>query len=159
MQKLWNLPNYPVYSLSTLSNENVANMNICTYVSPYSMKPKMYMIGVFLDTKTLSNLENHPFAILQYLSVDNINLVRTFGYKSGFNYDKLKKHTKRIEYQNNLAYLKDSVGFVELKLETMNDFDGDHKICTFSLMSSVVLNETKELLTMSHLQEKKIVKI
>ena len=46
MTRPWNLLNLPVYSLATYQGEKV-NMNICTYVSAVSMKPKQYMVAVY----------------------------------------------------------------------------------------------------------------
>ena len=45
MKRPWNIISPPVYSLVTYDEEGKVNMNICTYVSAVSMKPKMYSIA------------------------------------------------------------------------------------------------------------------
>ena len=44
MKRPWNIVDHAVYSLVSYDNENNINMNICTYVSAISMKPKVFMI-------------------------------------------------------------------------------------------------------------------
>ena len=52
MKRPWNIVDHAVYSLVSYDNENNINMNICTYVSAISMKPKVFMIAIYYGTKT-----------------------------------------------------------------------------------------------------------
>ena len=52
MKRPWNIISPPVYSLVTYDEEGKVNMNICTYVSAVSMKPKIYSIAIDYTTKT-----------------------------------------------------------------------------------------------------------
>ncbi|MBY0432982.1 MAG: flavin reductase family protein, partial [Cyclobacteriaceae bacterium] len=89
MTRPWNLPNLPVYSLATYRGEEV-NMNICTYVSSVSMKPKRYMVAISHNTQSLKNLTTSNTAVLQLLATQHVSLVTTLGKKSGLRYDKKK---------------------------------------------------------------------
>jgi flavin reductase (DIM6/NTAB) family NADH-FMN oxidoreductase RutF len=66
----WNRVNQQVYSLSTCDSKGNINMNIVTYATPATLKPKSYVIAVYRGTKTHSNLFNKPNAhfLLQGLS-------------------------------------------------------------------------------------------
>ena len=68
MKRPWNLIDLPVYSLLTLDEEGVINMNICTYVSAVSMQPKIYSVAIDYKTKTYQNLTNSQVAVLQLLT-------------------------------------------------------------------------------------------
>ena len=56
----------PVYSLVTYDGEKV-NMNICTYVTAVSMKPKQYVVAVYHNTRSLQNLLESKSVVLQLL--------------------------------------------------------------------------------------------
>ena len=47
MRRPWNIINLPIYSLQTVDSNGKLNMNICTYVSVVSMKPKIYSIAIY----------------------------------------------------------------------------------------------------------------
>ena len=65
-KKPWNRINLPVYSISSRF-ENIYNMNICTYTSAVSMKPKQIMVAIYNDTKTIEIVNNSPKFVLQLL--------------------------------------------------------------------------------------------
>ncbi len=88
MKRPWNIIDLPIYSLQTTDKKGSINMNICTYVTAISIKPKMYSIAIDYNTKTFENLENSSEAILQILSFDNMKLVRNLGKKSGYKLNK-----------------------------------------------------------------------
>ena len=56
MKRPWNIIDLPIYSLQTTDKKGNINMNICTYVSAISIKPKMYSIAIDYNTKTFENL-------------------------------------------------------------------------------------------------------
>jgi flavin reductase (DIM6/NTAB) family NADH-FMN oxidoreductase RutF len=90
LKKPWNLSNVTIYSLASYDTEQEPNMNICTYVTPISMTPKLYSIAIYRNTKTLENCLHSQKAVLQILSKEQIQFVTTFGKKSGLNYNKKK---------------------------------------------------------------------
>ena len=55
MRRPWNIINLPIYSLQTVDKDGKLNMNICTYVSVVSMKPKIYSVAVYYGTKKLTD--------------------------------------------------------------------------------------------------------
>jgi flavin reductase (DIM6/NTAB) family NADH-FMN oxidoreductase RutF len=87
LRRPWNILNLPVYSLATYADDKV-NMNICTYVTAISMKPKQFAIAVYYGTKTYENTRHSSYAILQILNTSTIGLVRKLGKKSGLTIDK-----------------------------------------------------------------------
>ena len=81
MKRPWNIIDLPVYSLLSNDINGNINMNICTYISAVSMKPKIYSIAIDFNTKTYDNLIASDRVVLQLLSKKNISLVRTLGKK------------------------------------------------------------------------------
>ena len=53
MKRPWNIINPAVYSLITYDEHDTLNMNICSYVSAVSLKPKLYLIAIDYSTKTI----------------------------------------------------------------------------------------------------------
>lgn len=158
MKRPWNLTNLPVYSLLTQDAHGNINMNICTYVSGISMKPKRFMIGIYENTKTLENIENNDFAILQLLSKQNLMDVRLLGKKSGKKVDKHSTLTKkkRISTWRKYSVLKDCAAI--LKLQKYKHLDaGDHQLYVFDVIEYSSLRE--DVLTLNDLRDSKIISI
>ncbi|HAZ65307.1 MAG TPA: hypothetical protein DCY41_00970, partial [Opitutae bacterium] len=57
--KPWNRIDAQVYTLAT-SADGKGNFNLCTYITPISMKPKRFIVGLYKGSRTRSNLEKHP---------------------------------------------------------------------------------------------------
>lgn len=153
----WNQPNLPIYSLSTFDPDTQThNMNICTYVSAITMKPKHFMIGVYRGTKTYDNLTKTDTIILQLLSKQNLNLVRRFGKSSGFDRDKLKDQASNLNYIQDNTYLKNCTSIMYLKKSQMIEV-GDHDIFIFDLLSSKSLNDPRDILYIYDLKQANII--
>ena len=118
----------PVYSLATVVDGHV-NMNICTYVTAVSMKPKMYAIALDPETKTFHNLSLDQEPTLQLLGKENISTIKSLGKRSGFKYDKdrfLKKKDLITQWKGR-DVLKHAAAY--LKLRTRGKAEtGDHHL-------------------------------
>ena len=156
MRRPWNLNDTCIYSLATYHNEQV-NMNICTYVIPISMKPKWYAIAIYNNTKSLQNMQNSQYCVLQYLQVSQYNLVNHLGKKTGVNYNKHAFLQKRnlIEKWNGLDVLKNTGALVLLK-KVNTQQTGDHVLFTFEMVKYASFSD--ELLTNQVLIDKKIIR-
>jgi flavin reductase (DIM6/NTAB) family NADH-FMN oxidoreductase RutF len=157
MKRPWNLPNIPVYSLATYDGEKV-NMNICTYVSAVSMKPKRYMVAVYHETQSLQNILLSQTAILQVLGKQHVSLVNVLGKRSGLRYDKESYLIKRkhIELWNDRKVLSQCAGLVELEKLWSKDA-GDHVLFLFDVKRFQTNHEN--VLMLDDLREKKLVRI
>ena len=157
MKRPWNLPNIPVYSLATYDGEKV-NMNICTYVSAVSMKPKRYMVAVYHETQSLQNILLSQTAILQVLGKQHVSLVNVLGKRSGLRYDKESYLIKRkhIELWNDRKVLSQCAGLVELEKVWSKDA-GDHVLFLFDVKRFQTNHEN--VLMLDDLREKKLVRI
>jgi flavin reductase (DIM6/NTAB) family NADH-FMN oxidoreductase RutF len=158
MQRPWNLPDAPIYSLATHDTAGRLNMNICTYVTAISMKPKMYAIAVFENTKTLENIKNGSSIVLQLLSPDQYNLVNYLGKKSGNNYDKELYLTKKDAIQEWYSYriLKNISAVVSLAW-VQSTLHGDHHLMVFSV--DKYKSFSPDYLTTDILNDHKIIRI
>lgn len=157
MKRPWNLSNIPVYSLATHDGEKV-NMNICTYVSAVSMKPKRYMVAVYHQTQSLQNIHNSKTAVLQLLGKQHLPLVNALGKKSGRYYNKetylMKK--KVLEIWNDKKVLTNCAGLMEVEKIWSKDA-GDHTMFLFDVKSFTTNHEN--VLMLDDLREKKLVRI
>ena len=80
-KKIWNRINLPVYSISSRF-EDTYNMNICTYTSAVSMKPKQIIVAIYNDTKTLEIATNSTKFVLQLLAANQYRMVDLLGKKA-----------------------------------------------------------------------------
>lgn len=98
-KKPWNRVDQPVYSISSAHNAEV-NMNICSYATPVSMKPKRYIVAIYKNTKTLELIKQNPQFLLQILAEDQYKLINLLGKKSGFHMNKIEKIKEPVELYN-----------------------------------------------------------
>jgi len=156
MRRPWNIPNSPVYSLATIG-AGAGNMNICTYVIPISMQPKLYAIAIYNETKSLENMLQTETAVLQLLQDSQFSLVNHLGKKSGFQYDKagfLQKKDLLMDW-NGFPVLRDVSALVLLK-KLSHQQTGDHVLFTFEAIRFQSFNEN--FLSVELLREKKIIR-
>ena len=157
MRKPWNIPNFPVYSLST-QKAGKANMNICTYVSAVSMKPKIFMIAAYENTQTLSNLESTDTAVLQLLEQSQYGLVKNLGKMSGARFDKISWLRKRgvLEEWMGFPVISNVCSMVLLKKIKVMRCEGDHVLFLFSVEKNKTFSEN--YLTTGILKNKNIIR-
>jgi len=155
MQRPWNRPSLPVYSLSTCSGEN-RNMNICTYVTSISMQPKRYIIGVYKQTYTLKLLQEQPEFLLQLLSEKQYRLVQLLGKTSGYQHNKIIKLKEPIAYFQYHAYLEHAAAFILCRAKEWTDA-GDHYAILCDVITYRNLNPDP-ILTTDFLRKKKIIR-
>lgn len=157
MRRPWNIPDVPVYSLATSGPEGL-NMNICTYVSAVSMKPKQYLVAVYKNTRTLENLTKGSTAVLQLLDRSQASLANPLGKKSGKNFQKqryLEKKNLLTDWKQ-FRVLKEAVAWIELKRIDCFDTGGDHLLYCFEAIGYKT-NKEDHVLTLGHLIKKGII--
>lgn len=156
-KKPWNRINLPVYSISSRF-DNMYNMNICTYTSAVSMKPKQLMVAIYNDTKTLEIVNNSTTFALQLLAAKQYRMVDLLGKKSGKNIDKISRLEKRklIAEWNGYKILKDALALIEL--EVVNTMQAeDHTLFLCTVIDYKNLNEG-EALTLDNLREHRLIR-
>jgi flavin reductase (DIM6/NTAB) family NADH-FMN oxidoreductase RutF len=157
MKRAWNLADLPIYSLATYDGQKV-NMNICTYVSAVSMKPKRYMVAVYHNTQSLDNILKSKTAVLQLLGKEHISLVNVLGKKSGKQYDKENYLTrkKQLEIWNERKVLANCAGLMEVE-KLWGKEAGDHTMFLFDVKRFQTNHEN--ILMLDDLREKGLVRI
>jgi flavin reductase (DIM6/NTAB) family NADH-FMN oxidoreductase RutF len=157
MQKPWNRINVPVYSLASYDGDQW-NMNICTYVTPVSMKPKIYAVGVYRDTKTLEVVEKTDTCVLQLLSPKQLDLVNLLGKKSGHSTNKMKVLAKRdeVEQWHGYTVLKDTAARLLVRKQDAKQ-TGDHLVVFFAVEKHQSLPHS--ILTLDHLRKAGLIAI
>lgn len=150
MRRPWNLVDEQVYSLATYGYDSF-NMNICTYVSPLSLKPKLYGIALFDGTKTLTNVRESKYCVLQILRKSHEPLIASLGKKSGNDYNKeLYLASKNyITKWKGYNVLKDTAGLLLLK-RRRGYKTGDHQFYVFEALASKSIHDD-DLLTTNNL--------
>lgn len=149
----WNRVDLPVYSICSRSEAGF-NMNICTYATAISMKPKRFFIGLYYNTQTLSNVLRSGECILQLLDRRQASLVNLLGRKSGQEYDKITVLHKRklITQWKRYPVLQDALSLLHLR--TVNHLPcGDHEGFLFEVTAFINRNEGVPL-TLEYLREK-----
>ncbi len=109
-------------------------MNICTYVTGISRKPKLYAIAIEEKSKTLELLNRSSHAVLQILAPHQETLIRSLGQKSGHSYDKqqyLKKKNLLTQWHD-YAVLSQAAGYFLLKKQQAI-CTGDHQLFIFEV--------------------------
>jgi hypothetical protein len=158
MKKLWNIPDMPVWSISTCDSAGTPNMNICTYMTPVSMQPKKYVIAIYHNTQTYKNVKSSDFLLAQLLSEEQAPLIRRLGKKSTLSYPKkMKTIIKNTGTDGLFSFLPLSIGYYILKKETPLINAGDHDIAIFSVEKIAYLNPSRKVLTLAYLKEKGII--
>ena len=157
MTRPWNLPNVPVYSLVTHGDGNI-NMNICTYVSAVSMKPKLYAVAVYRDTQTLHNLGFTDSAVLQLLGKEHLSVVNILGKRSGMHYDKHAYLAKKklLQAWHGFTVLTKCAALLELEKISGTEA-GDHTLFLFRVRRFATNHE--KVLTLDDLRAKRLVRI
>jgi len=157
MKRPWNRTDLPVYSISS-KHKNEFNLNICTYVSGASMSPKRMTVAIYKGTKTLELAQKEKSFVLQLLSNKQINLVKTLGFKSGYEYDKIGYLEKKgmIKEWMTFKILKDALAYIHL--HQIEVFDaGDHMLFLCDVVGFYNNLDAKEL-TLNQLRMKKIIR-
>lgn len=157
----WNAVSQQVYSISSVHDDGLCNMNIATYVTAVTMEPKRYMIAIYRNTKTHDNVFNtkRPF-LLQGLSLSQINLVKVLGKKSGKKMNKQAYITKKdiaYSHYNNCIYLNDSAFVLAMDPEQFIVLD-DHDL-VIARVTKIVMqkHDGVHYLTTHDLQESGII--
>ena len=147
VKRPWNIVNMPVYSLATYIDDHV-NMNICTYVTAVSMKPKLFMVAVDYSTKTYENLEKGCDCVLQILHQDQQSLVNLLGKKSGKKINKVDKLTskEKLSKWNGHEVLDGACGYLKLELKGRKNVQGDHELFWFEVVKSKTNSENNILM-------------
>jgi len=158
MKRPWNIINLPIYSLVTYDEKDNLNMNICSYVSAVSLKPKLYSIAIDYTTKTYDNLKLNSFVVLQLLSKSHLKIIRKLGKTSGylFNKEKYLRSKEMLEDWRRNIVLKDTCALIELKKINEINLEGDHAIFIFSVSKYTTLSEDG-ILTFKDLIDNKII--
>lgn len=157
MKRPWNTVNTPVYSLATRQMDKF-NMNICTYVTPVCMKPKIYCIALDYNTLSYEYADQEKHAVLQFLNLNQIGLVKPLGKKTAKKYDKLsyldkKKHLKDWE---NFKVLKDSNALLLLEKINRTSLNSDHEIFYYKVIKSKTFYDKNGLNTQDLIKAKVI---
>jgi len=158
MKRPWNIIDLPIYSLQTKDKKGNINMNICTYVSAISIKPKMYSIAIDYNTKTFENLQDSSEVILQILSFDNMNLVKNLGKKSGYKLNKnnFLMNNDLLNNWKGVEVLKNISACLKLKKTSSVSHQGDHAIYFFDVITYKTFSDNN-ILTFQDLVNNKII--
>lgn len=156
MRKLWNRPDYPVWSLVTQDQAGTFNMNIVSYVTAVSMEPKVMLVAVYHGTKSRENLVVNGPVRLQLLTRGQASLVRLLGQQSGKNIPKLQRLEKRglLSYFDEWPYLTDSAGYLDLVVTNVIPVGIDHDVALCTVRQHRNLADAP-LLTTTYLKEHK----
>lgn len=133
-------------------------MNICTYVSAVSMRPKRYIVAVYHQTQSLQNMINSKRAVLQLLDKQHLSLVNTLGKKSGLDFDKehYLKARKLLQVWNDRNVLSNCAALMEVEKIWRKDA-GDHTLFLFDVVR--YKTNRASVLMLDDLRKRKLVRM
>ena len=157
MRKPWNIPDLPVFSLSTKGDKG-DNMNICTYVSAVSLDPKLYLVAVYDNTLTLDYVKGSKHVVLQLLHEQHFGLVKMLGQKSGKVINKMSWLEKKgvVGEWQSFSVIKDACAYVLLEKTKQIASEGDHELFLFKVIKHKSF--ASECLTTGLLRQKNIIR-
>jgi flavin reductase (DIM6/NTAB) family NADH-FMN oxidoreductase RutF len=158
-KKPWNRVNLPVYAISSTDGKGHFNVNIATYVTAVSMRPKRFICGIYEGTQTLAFVKQHPHFVLQLLAAEQYRLVDLLGKKTGRQVDKIARLQKRdlIMDWNGFKVTRQALALMELRV--INGIKGgDHDCFLCELVAYKNTNDGTPL-TLDVLRTKKMVRI
>jgi flavin reductase (DIM6/NTAB) family NADH-FMN oxidoreductase RutF len=148
MQRPWNKAPEVIYSLCTKDKSWIENMNICSYVTPISRKPKKYMIALTPESKTYDNLLLTGYWVLQILSWEDKKYIQKLWKKSWHNVSKLENISKELTEYKNFSVLKSASAAMFIKLsQRISIPEADHDIFIVEIESWTYLNMQSIFLT------------
>jgi flavin reductase (DIM6/NTAB) family NADH-FMN oxidoreductase RutF len=154
MRSPWNRITQPIYSLSSKSKDG-DNMNIISYATPITLKPKNFMCAIDTSTKTYENIENSMEGVLQVLSKEQAKAVNILGKRSGKEIDKLDKLKDDTMTFQGYKVLREALAFIYL------DFYKEITVGDHNLFLGKVIkysnNQEGENLNLQHLINKDII--
>jgi len=160
LKRPWNRVDDQVYSLVTIDSDFEFNYNIMTYVSPVSMKPKVYVLALDPKTKTFLNFLSTGKGVLQMLSRKQTKHVSLLGKQSGAKTNKFKKleEAQLLKTWKGFKCFQDANAWIEM--ECIDAFgqthDGDHELFLCKALSFKNLSD-KPMLTNQWLIKKGII--
>jgi len=159
MRRLWNRPADAVWSVSSISDTGIGNMNIATYVTAVSLDPKLMLVAVYKNTQTLQNVTVGKTILLQLLTQELAPVVRVCGQLSGQKIAKIPRLQKRyaLAKHNALFYFTQSAGFLELEIEQLTKTSGDHVLLIGRVITAKNLVDAP-ILTTTYLKDHKYIR-
>lgn len=156
--KPWNRTAEAVYSLVTMYNGR-ANMNICTYITPISMQPKMYAIAIYHNTCTHSYVQHTDRFVLQLMHESQYKIVNYMGKRSGNTTNKLKHLLSKnlIMQWQGYPVLSEAAAYILLQKQAFITTGGDHDVL-IATVSAYSNNKTGAPLTLEHLRNNNIIR-
>lgn len=133
MRKPWNRPELPVYSVAS-GGDDCPNMNICTYVSAVSMKPKRYMVAFYKGTRTLELVQKDPRFVLQLLHEEQYACVRLLGQQSGKTVQKLNRLREPVSHYAGFSCMNRALAWIACEAIEWMDA-GDHWMALCEVVS------------------------
>lgn len=156
-KKPWNRTNQPVFAVSTRFGDE-SNMHIVSYVTPISMQPKQYVVGLYHGTKSLELAEQSSCFVIQLLREEQYPLIRLLGQQSGHTINKIERLKKRdaLTVWHDFFILKDALAVILLTVRCTFE-GGDHRGFLCDVTDYKNLNEGRPL-TLDYLRAKKIIR-
>lgn len=145
---------YEVHAISTVYDGKM-NANIATWVMQSAMKGKAMSVALAKEDYTIELVEKSGIFNINFLSQEQIRLVRLLGKKSGRTYDKFKRLAYALD-RRQCPYLLDTVGYIACEVvDSVDSFD--HQIFVGKVIEQKILHSEKPCLTYHYLKEKGIV--
>lgn len=160
-KRLLKYKNYDVHSITTATagtpeRDGRKNANIATWVMQTAMNGKMLVVALYKVDYTIELVRESSILNVNLLAADQPGLIRKLGQQSGRDKDKFKNLPHALD-ERGCPYLTEAVGYGQCRVLHSTDA-GDHELFICEVLSQVVLNPDKTVMTNDFLKEKKLVR-
>lgn len=152
---LLKLKDYDIHAVTTVSGNNT-NANIVSWAMQTDMNKKVLVVALYKPDYTITLAKESGLLNLHWLGRDFAKHLSLLGRKSGREINKLLKINYESDFRG-CPVLLDAIGC--LHLEVINWADaGDHELAICRVAKQTWLHQDKEMLRLSFLREKGLVR-
>ncbi|AUD03064.1 flavin reductase family protein [Spirosoma pollinicola] len=154
-KRLLKYKDYDVHSVTTVANGK-QNANIVTWVTQTDMGGNVLAVALYKVDYTIELVRESGILNVNLLATDQTRLIRKLGQQSGRARDKFKNLPHALD-ERGCPYLTEAVGFIQCCVMHSTDA-GDHELFICEVLTQVVLNPEKTVMTNSFLKANKLIR-
>lgn len=154
-RSLLKLKDYDIHAVTTVSG-NTTNANIVSWAMQTDMSKKVVVVALYKPDYSITLAKESGILNLHWLGQDFTRHLTLLGRKSGREVGKLLKIKHEADFRG-CPVLLDAIGCLHLQVINWVD-GGDHELAICRVEKQTWLCPKKEVLRLSYLREKRLVR-
>lgn len=136
---------YGLYIITSFSGDKINGMTSNSFVQ-MTNNPLQGVIGINHEHLTSDFILDSGVFAVNFLSTDNHNEVKRFGYNSGRNIEKFKGFAYKTSEKLKLPVLLNSIGYIECEIQRDKCIDlGTHTLFVVNIVGGETLNKKEPM--------------